>query len=103
MILTATEETEPSALTRFLSLPALVYVGRISYGLYLFHHPLTWALNGTMHWTVVVAVALPASLALAALSYHLVERPILDRGRKALRVKTAANTPPLGATAAQPA
>ena len=103
VILTATEETEPSALTRFLALPALVYVGRISYGLYLFHHPLTWALNGTMHWTVVVAVALPISLALAALSYHLVERPILDRGRKALRVKTAANTPPLGATAAQPA
>ncbi len=85
VILTAVEETEPSALTRVLSLPALVYVGRISYGLYLFHHPMTFVLHDEMgiHWTVVVALALPASLALAALSYHLVERPILDRGRAA--------------------
>jgi peptidoglycan/LPS O-acetylase OafA/YrhL len=82
VILTATEERERSALTRFLSLPALVYLGRISYGLYLFHHPITWAFAGTMHWSLVVAVTLPASLALAVISYRFIELPLLDRARR---------------------
>jgi peptidoglycan/LPS O-acetylase OafA/YrhL len=89
IILTAAVEEAPSAITRLLSMPALAYVGRISYGLYLFHHPLTFALDGAMHWTGVVALTLPASLALAALSYHFVERPLLAR-RAATRTSVEA-------------
>jgi peptidoglycan/LPS O-acetylase OafA/YrhL len=83
VILTVVEEKEPSALTRVLSLPALVYVGRISYGLYLFHYPATFVLRDEMglNWMLVTALTLPASLAAAALSYHFIERPILDRAR----------------------
>ncbi len=84
VIFTVVEEEKPSALTTVLSLPALVYVGRVSYGFYLFHHPVTFALHQQMglNWMPVAAIALPASLALAALSYHFVERPILDRSRR---------------------
>jgi len=70
-------EGTPTLLTRALSGAAMVYVGQISYGLYLFHHPLTYWLYGH-HWTVVLAISLPAALGLAALSYHLVERPVLE-------------------------
>jgi peptidoglycan/LPS O-acetylase OafA/YrhL len=83
VILVSVEETKPSALTRALTRPWLLYIGRISYGLYLFHHPMTFVLHDEMglHWTWVVAIALPASLAAAALSYHFIERPILNRAR----------------------
>jgi peptidoglycan/LPS O-acetylase OafA/YrhL len=63
VIFTTVEEKEPSALTRALSTSWLVYVGRISYGLYLFHHPMTFALRHEwgLHWLQVAALALPAS------------------------------------------
>jgi peptidoglycan/LPS O-acetylase OafA/YrhL len=38
-----------------------------------------------LHWAWVVAATLPASIALAALSYYLIERPILNRSRPAAR------------------
>jgi peptidoglycan/LPS O-acetylase OafA/YrhL len=91
VILTTLQEREASSLTRFLSQPWLVYVGQISYGLYLFHHPATFILKERMglHWTHVVALALPASLAVASLSYHLVERPILRHARGEAKAKHA--------------
>jgi peptidoglycan/LPS O-acetylase OafA/YrhL len=84
-ILTVVEGKEAPALTRVLTQPWLIYVGRISYGLYLFHHPMTFVLHDEMgmHWLLVTAITLPLSLALAALSYHFVERPVMEWGRKA--------------------
>jgi len=73
-----------SLLTRALSGAALVYVGRVSYGLYLYHHPLTYWLYGH-HWSVVVLIGLPLALSLAALSYHLIEQPVLN-GRNPFRL-----------------
>lgn len=70
-------EGKETLLTRLLSGAAIVYVGRVSYGFYLFHHPLTYWLYG-YHWTVVLLISLPLALGLAALSYRFVERPILD-------------------------
>jgi peptidoglycan/LPS O-acetylase OafA/YrhL len=80
----------PSWLCRALSGAALTYVGRISYGFYLFHYPLTYWLYGH-HWSVVVAVSLPLGLGLAALSYHLIEQPVL-KGQLPFRL-----APPLSA------
>ena len=71
-------------LTRVLSGAAIVYIGRISYGLYLFHHPLTYLLHG-YHWGLVFAVSVPLSLAVAVLSFHFIEQPILQ-GRAPFRL-----------------
>ena len=48
----------------------LAYVGRISYGLYLWHYLFIWS---GLPWPVVLAV----SFGVAMLSYHLLETPFL--------------------------
>ncbi len=66
----------------FLAASPLRYVGRISYGVYLYHCPLTlWMTDHGWAWWLVVIVALPLTLVLASLSYHLVERPLLSLSR----------------------
>lgn len=94
-------------LGRVLRHPVTVRLGIISYGAYLWHHPVVLWLGGvdaalpTSHWSVRVpgALGIPAvvtiglacvvlSSALGALSYRLLERPLLDRwstGARALR------------------
>jgi peptidoglycan/LPS O-acetylase OafA/YrhL len=68
---------------RLLTLRPIAWIGLISYGIFLWHHPLTgkltrvetWAPHGTfiLYTLAVFAVATTA----AALSYYLLERPIL--------------------------
>ncbi len=73
-----------------LSQPALVYVGKISYPLYLWHWPLLVfaRLVGEGQWTTSHRnYAVFGSIALAMLTYHGVEQPlnkIKRRGRLAL-------------------
>jgi peptidoglycan/LPS O-acetylase OafA/YrhL len=62
-----------------LSLPPVVWIGRISYGLYLWHWPLFAALNAEhtgLTGTPLFALRITTTLAVAAASYHLVEQPI---------------------------
>jgi peptidoglycan/LPS O-acetylase OafA/YrhL len=92
--------TAPDArAARVLSLPPLVWLGRISYGVYLWHWPLFLALTadrlgfaGPGLFAVRVAVTLLAATA----SYHLVERPIRD-GRVPTRVLAPATATAVGA------
>lgn len=74
----------PTLASRFLSLNALVFVGLISYSLYLWHWPVlafsrialkTTALPAT--WSVG---AIAGAFVLAALSWRFVERPFRARG-----------------------
>jgi peptidoglycan/LPS O-acetylase OafA/YrhL len=63
----------------------MVYIGKISYSLYL-HHWLTltflWQLlQGTPQWQISL-VAVPLMLGLAAASYHIVETPIRRIGQR---------------------
>jgi peptidoglycan/LPS O-acetylase OafA/YrhL len=74
----------PSLLGLLLAWRPLAYIGRISYGIYLFHVPiyyLVWTyapIQPTyLYWPVVFA----GSCAVAALSWTLVESPILRRSR----------------------
>jgi peptidoglycan/LPS O-acetylase OafA/YrhL len=68
-----------SPVARLLSLWPLTFVGRISYGMYLWHFPLFIFINhqrtGLSGWALF-AVRLTPTIAVAILSFFLVERPI---------------------------
>jgi peptidoglycan/LPS O-acetylase OafA/YrhL len=65
--------------------PVLVHLGLVSYGIYMYHYPIYWAVDGLgarddflydQPWTIrALKVALTLIVALA--SWHLLERPIL--------------------------
>lgn len=72
-----------TGVSRILSVPPLVYLGKISYGLYIWHWP--WSvLLGVAHHEEYRALRAPAALVgtliCAVLSYHFIEEPI-RRGR----------------------
>jgi peptidoglycan/LPS O-acetylase OafA/YrhL len=65
---------------RVLSAGSVVYVGRVSYGIYLWHFPiLRWLMESPMDAWSRLGCTLALSLAAASLSYHLMEKPLLDR------------------------
>ena len=68
-----------SVVPRVLSLTPVRYVGRISYGIYIWHWPLFLWINhertGLEGYPLFVVRVL-VTLAVSALSFHLVERPI---------------------------
>lgn len=74
-----------NALVPLLRLRPLVFLGRISYPLYLWHVPIFEILSTDRHPDVPRAVLVPfklaASFAAAMASYRFVEQPMLRRGR----------------------
>jgi peptidoglycan/LPS O-acetylase OafA/YrhL len=68
-----------SVVPRFLALAPIRYVGRISYGLYIWHWPIFIWLNherlGLIGWQLF-AVRVAVTFAVSVVSFHLVERPI---------------------------
>ncbi len=90
-------------LARALSVGPLVFLGRISYGLYLWHFPLfIWLVPARtgLHGTALLAVRLLAAFGVSVASFYLLERPIrrgsLLHGWRGLGATLGA----LGATAA---
>ena len=71
---------ERSAITRILSFRPLVYLGKISYGVYIWHYPIILlmtdfnSVDATPAWWFLVEAAVV--LAVASFSYHFVEQPI---------------------------
>ncbi len=66
------------SMTGFFSRPTITYLGRISYGTYLWHWPLVLAFQAvldTSGWVLAIIVGLTAS-GMAALSHHVLEGPI---------------------------
>jgi peptidoglycan/LPS O-acetylase OafA/YrhL len=58
----------------FLSRAPLVYLGRISYGMYLYHWPITWALRDVSEGLPQLLLIVAATVACAAVSFHTIER-----------------------------
>ncbi|MEP7370252.1 MAG: acyltransferase [Dermatophilaceae bacterium] len=72
-----------SALARVLSVPPLPQLGRISYGIYLYHYPVVYYLQPRFVdvKALGVVVMVVSTLTLATASWWLIERPILKLGR----------------------
>lgn len=75
--------THPNRLTTLLSQPPLRWLGRLSYGIYLWHLPLMKILNDA-GFTVQMAmlIAVPLTIGMAALSYYGLEQPLLAQRYK---------------------
>jgi hypothetical protein len=89
-----------SLVVRLLELPPLPQWGRISYGVYLWYWPVLLVMTGQrLHWGVypLFLARVGVTVAIAALSYDLVEMPIR---RGALRNWRSWVAAPVGAAAA---
>ncbi|MGL5912420.1 MAG: acyltransferase family protein, partial [Phycicoccus sp.] len=92
-----------TAVTRVLSSSALTIVGTISYGIFLWHLPLMFAIRSALgldvfeygFW-VTVGLTLAASLVVSALSWSLLESPIQVWARRRTRVAGTAAASPEG-------
>jgi peptidoglycan/LPS O-acetylase OafA/YrhL len=95
----------PGPLNAMFEWAPVVWVGQISYGLYLWHQPIYFATGDHVASnTVAVAIALPASFLAAALSARFVERPFRSRAARpapapapAIRVPAPAEPQPAAA------
>lgn len=75
---------------RVLESPPLRYLGMISYGVYIFHYPIQksvarlfgqFDLRMADYWWLFGALSLAVTIAVAKLSYHYLERPLMERVR----------------------
>lgn len=91
------------AIYEMLSARVLVVLGKLSYGIYLWHYPVARYLRSDLPWPVAVALTLLISTALAALSYYTVERWALrQRDKPPTRSPGRPHPDATGRTAADP-
>jgi peptidoglycan/LPS O-acetylase OafA/YrhL len=87
-IIAALEAARGGVARGVLATSPMVYLGKVSYGTYLWHWPVIWVMARTLELSVPSTIALTTVVAtgLASLSYQLLEQPIrlsalLDRHR----------------------
>jgi peptidoglycan/LPS O-acetylase OafA/YrhL len=78
-----------------LRLRPLEYLGKISYGLYVYHQMCIWITdrflhirNGVVHMCLREVVALALTIAVSAVSYTLLEKPFLNLKQKFAHVNS---------------
>ncbi|MCK1396144.1 acyltransferase [Bradyrhizobium sp. 1] len=91
---------------------AFVYLGRVSYGLYLFHGIALWVAmaligksGGTLHFALLILLVFGLALATSALTFNLVEEPFIALGKLIRRrvVRNAGHKAPVAALFPSPA
>lgn len=93
LIVAAQQATGPAAI-----LAQLRYVGKLSYGLYLWHWPVFyWLLMQRQGWAVTLLAGGALTFALAALSYHGVDVPL-----QVLKRRFSASAPVVSPRPARP-
>ena len=88
----------PAVLSRLLSIEPLPWIGRLSYGLYLWHWPITvWIVPARVHLGpgATNLLRLVLTFVAASLSFYLVEKPIRQRKWRPLTT-LAVFTPAIG-------
>jgi peptidoglycan/LPS O-acetylase OafA/YrhL len=75
-----------SIIRRLMAMKWLVWIGSVSYGLYLWHWPIFWGMHGFgfKGWTVVL-VGTPLTFLVVLLSYYGMEKPILELKKRFTR------------------
>jgi len=100
VVVIAVATQEGGSVQRLFATPPLPQIGRISYGLYLWHWPLYVAITPDrvhLHGAALLAVRAAATFVVANLSYHLAELPIR---RGVLRRRRLSRPATVGAFAA---
>lgn len=72
--------------TRFLDWSPMQYLGKISYGLYVYHFPVVWfsgiffgrSSEDLSLYPLSIIIAFAGTLLIASISYHFMEKPILN-------------------------
>lgn len=70
----------------------LAYIGRLSYGIYIWHFPLIYVLREQLPWNLTLLLTTAFSVAAAAATYHWVDVP-LRRLRTTGRTKAQSELP----------
>lgn len=82
VLVAAIVEVPTSPVARLLSIRPLTYIGKISYGLYLWHWPILQALTATrtgLHGPALLAARMGATTVCTLASFYLLENPIRRR------------------------
>lgn len=74
---------EPGKFRRILESATLVWIGRTSYGVYLWHYPIFKSIgNLNAPWPMKLLIGLAGTFAVASLSFYLLESPLLRLKRR---------------------
>lgn len=73
VIILSLAQSQNSDMYRLLSFRPIAYIGKLSYGIYLYNFPIALYLKQTIRMEYVLLTTTALSIALAALSYHTVE------------------------------
>ncbi|WP_315799423.1 acyltransferase [Bradyrhizobium sp. SZCCHNR1002] len=91
LVLTMLARSHGTILHRIFEMPVAIFLGRIFYGIYLWHLPILNFLDSYgLWWPLRLLVGLPLSIVAATLSYALLERHFLRRKSQASPAQAAA-------------